>query len=109
MYKIDNEIFLRATGVDCNSKMGKAFRVTAVTSLRKIIEEVGHNKLTNKELAHKIKGIASAMGFNEAAYICGQVEIYDELLSYINTRKALAEIVRNMLQSCEVREGEICL
>ncbi|MEZ9796904.1 Hpt domain-containing protein [Vibrio cyclitrophicus] len=101
MYDINKNVFLMTTGSQFQSELGVHFRKVAVKSLSKIRNDILYGGESNKELAHKVKGIALSCGAMEVARVCFKLEHYDGVISKVSGQRILSDVSNVMILLCD--------
>ncbi|MGR5446949.1 Hpt domain-containing protein [Vibrio jasicida] len=96
--RIDKSLFLRNTGAEFESDKGGFFKALAIKSLMKVQQDILLKQYENKELAHKLKGVVSALGASSAADVCKKIEHYEGMMNDDKVKDILLKITRLMIE-----------
>lgn len=102
---VDEILFEKRTGVRFNSEKGKFFRRIAINNLNSIHIDSYESSVPKKELSHRLKGIVSTCGLQDAAYICKKCEQYDGLLKQSRAGEILRHISQKTIIILQLKES----
>ncbi|MFV8458731.1 Hpt domain-containing protein [Vibrio owensii] len=100
---MDKSVFERSTGVAFGSDKGMFFRQLAIKSLQAFQDDARQNCFSNKVLAHRLKGIVSTCGADNAVNVCKKIELYDEIMNKHRTKVIFVRLAAQII--CELKHN----